>query len=174
MNYDEKQPIEFSIRDATTYDIAAINEIYNHYVLTCTCTYQEKTDTIEDRTEWFNAHGHQHPIIIAQAGTEIVAWASLSPYGSKHSRNAYRFTVEDSVYVREDMQGRGVGAALLDELIKRAKVLKYRSIIASISADRIASIRLHEKLGFIKVGHLPEIGFKFDRWLDVVYLQKRL
>jgi L-amino acid N-acyltransferase len=163
--------MDFTLRDATDGDLAAINDIYNHYVLTCTCTYQEEPETIAERQAWFGAHDARHPVIVAQVAGEVVGWGSLSRF---HAREAYRFTVEDSVYVRHDMQGRGIGAAILAELVRRAKALGYRSILASISADRTASISLHEKYGFAKVAHLAEVGFKFGRWLDVVYLQKML
>ncbi len=162
------------IRDATEADLAAINDIYNHYVRTCTCTYQEQPDTAADRQEWFEAHGPKHPVIVAEADGQVVAWGSLSKFGRNQSWDAYRFTAEDSVYVRPDMKGRGLGRIILSELINRAKALGYHSIFASISADQTASIALHEKFGFAKVGRLPEIGYKFDKWLDVVYMQKML
>jgi phosphinothricin acetyltransferase len=171
MNSNKNQPVNVTLRDATAEDIAAINDIYNHYVLTCTCTYQEEPDTLEDRAAWFVKHGPSHPVIVAVTGDEVVAWGSLSPF---HARSAYRFTVEDSIYVRCDMHGRGLGTTILAELIRRAKALEYRSIIALISADRAPSIRLHEKFGFAIAGRLQEVGLKFDRWLDVVYMQKRL
>ncbi len=166
--------MEATIRDATEADLAAINDIYNHYVLTCTCTYQEQPDTPADRQEWFKAHGPKHPVIVAEADGQVVAWGSLSKFGRKQGWHAYRFTAEDSVYVRPDMKGRGLGRIILSELISRAKALGYHSIFASISGEQTASIALHEKFGFVKVGRLPEIGYKFDKWLDVVYMQKML
>ena len=174
MNLSRNQLAEVILRDATDGDLADINDIYNHYVLTCTCTYQEEPDTIDDRKAWFKAHGPDHPVIVAEVAGEIVAWGALSPFGSVHSRRAYRFTIEDSVYVRHDMHGRGIGTAVLAELIRRAKELRYRSILASCSMDRTTSIGLHEKFGFCKVAHFREVGFKFEKWLDVVYLQKTL
>jgi len=174
MSLNKKQPAEAVLRDATADDLAAINEIYNHYVLTCTCTYQEVPDTLASRTAWFEEHGANYPVIVAEVNGEVVAWGSLSAWGVAHKRNAYRFTAEDSVYIRNGWQGRGLGTIILAELIRRAKTLGFHSILASISSDRTPSIRLHEKLGFVKLAHLPEIGFKFDRWLDVVHLQKRL
>jgi phosphinothricin acetyltransferase len=171
MNSHKKPLADVTLRDATAGDIAAINDIYNHYVLTCTCTYQEEPDTLEDRTAWFRGHGPGHPVIVAVADSEVAAWGSLSPF---HPRSAYRFTVEDSIYVRPGMQGRGIGKAILADLVRRAKALGYRSIVALISADRASSVGLHEKFGFAAVGRLQEVGLKFDRWLDVVYMQKKL
>lgn len=174
MDSNPEQLVPFVLRDATDGDLVAINDIYNHYVLTCTCTYQMEPGTVSDREVWFREHGPNHPVIVAETKGEVVAWGSLSPWGSSHSRHAYRFTVEDSVYVRHDMYRRGIGGAILAELIRRAQRLQYRSILASISADRTPSICLHERLGFSKVAHLREVGLKFDKWLDVVYLQKKL
>lgn len=160
---------DLAIREALIADLQAINEIYNHYVLTCTCTYQEEPETIAHRQAWFDGHDERYPVIVAEAGGEVVGWGALTRF---HSRAAYRFTVEDSIYVRQDMQGFGVGGAILAELIKRAGALGYRSIIASIDAEQAPSIALHTKHGFTTVGRLKEVGYKFDRWLDVVYLQK--
>ncbi len=174
MNSNQEQLVEFVLRDAAGGDLAAINDIYNHYVRTSTCTYQVEPDTVSDREAWFREHGPDHPVIVAEMKREILGWGSLSPWGSSHSRDAYRFTVEDSIYVRHDMHRRGIGGAILAELIRRAQRLRYRSILASISADRTASILLHEKFGFSKAAHLQEVGLKFDKWLDVVFLQKML
>jgi len=174
MNSNADQSPGLAIRDATPADLGEINDIYNYYVLTCTCTYQELPESAADRSEWFKSHDSKHPVIVAELEGEIVGWGSLSQFGGPRARSAYRFTVEDSVYVRHDMQRQGIGAAILAELIRQAKALGYRSIVASISADRTPSISLHEKLGFAKVAHLREVGLKFGRWLDVVYLQKML
>jgi len=174
MDRTQKPQAEVNIRDAIESDVDAINAIFNHYVLTCTCTYQVEPDTIAEREAWFKEHGPNHPVIVAELGNEVVAWGSLSRWGSNRGRHAYRFTVEDSVYVRRDMHGRGIGAVILTELLRRAKDLGYHSVLASISADRTPSVSLHEKFGFVKVAHLPQVGTKFDKWLDVVYLQKML
>jgi phosphinothricin acetyltransferase len=160
-----------SIHLATTADLPAINSIYNHYVIHSTCTYQTEPSTTEERLAWFAAHGPEYPITVIEEAGEIVGWGSLSRF---HPRAAYRPTVENSVYVRHDRMARGVGGLLLEDLIRRAEVLKYHSIMALISADQEASIRLHARLGFVSVGHLREVGRKFDRWLDVVYMQKVL
>src|SRR5438552_5697839 len=106
------------IRLATESDLVAINDIYNHYVGTSTCTFQEEPETIESRRRWFAAHGARHPITAAELDGVVVGWGSLSPY---HTRSAYRFSVENSVYVRHDLQRRGIGALLLADLIDRAR-----------------------------------------------------
>jgi L-amino acid N-acyltransferase len=162
---------EPAIRLATESDLRAINDIYNHYVTRSTCTYQTEPETIEDRAKWFAAHGKAHPITVAERDGEIVGWASLSPF---HRRAAYRHSVENSVYVRHDLHKQGIGSALLRELIDRASALEHHTIIALIDASQAGSIALHDRFGFTTVAHLKEVGYKFDRWLDVVYMQLML
>ena len=160
-----------TIRLAAQSDLPAINEIYNHYVLHSTCTYEEEQTTAAEREVWFLAHGPVHPITVAEVEREIVGWASLSPF---RTRSAYRRTVENSVYVRHDRQRQGIGLALLADSVRRAKALGHHTIIAGIDREQAASVSIHQRLGFEEVAHLKEVGFKFDRWLDVVYLQKLL
>ena len=162
---------DLRIRAATKEDLGAINAIYNHYVTQSTCTYQTEPETAEARAKWFAEHGGEHPVIVAVEGSEIVGWASLSPV---HSRCAYRHTVEDSIYVRHDARGRGIGSRLLSTLIERARFLGHHTMVAHISADQEASVTLHRRHGFAEAGRLREVGLKFDRWLDVVYMQLML
>ena len=104
----------YTLRAATESDLAAINEIYNHYVLHSTCTYQDEPETLEERARWFSHHGAKHPIIVAVDNARVVGWGSLSAY---HPRSAYRHTVENSVYVHHEYQRQGIGSLLLEELI---------------------------------------------------------
>jgi phosphinothricin acetyltransferase len=162
----------FLIRAATPADLPAIHDIYNHYVLHSTCTYQTAPDPLAAREAWFRNHGPQHPVTVAtNPAGDVLAWASLSPF---HPRAAYARTVEDSVYVRHDLHHQGLGRSLLADLLARAKDLGHHTVVALISADQTPSVRLHAKLGFSQCAHLREVGHKFDRWLDVVYMQKML
>ncbi|MEQ1759656.1 MAG: N-acetyltransferase family protein [Vicinamibacterales bacterium] len=156
------------IRLAQASDLPAINEIYNHYVVESTCTYQETPEPAEGRLAWFERHGARHPVIVAERNGMVAGWGSLSPF---HARSAYRFTVENSVYVHHAQHRQGIGDALLGDLVTRASTLGHRSIIAGIDSDQPASIAIHARHGFIKVGHLQRVGYKFDRWLDVIYMQ---
>jgi L-amino acid N-acyltransferase len=160
-----------NLRPATESDLAAINDIYNHFVLHSTCTYQEEPEPIESRRQWFRHHGEKHPVIVAVAEGQVVGWGSLSAY---HERSAYRHTVENSVYVHHQHHRRGIGSLLLQELIVRSRQLSHRVIIAGIDGEQTASVALHAKHGFQKVGHLKQVGRKFDRWLDVIYMQLSL
>jgi phosphinothricin acetyltransferase len=157
------------IRPAGLADAEAISDIYNHYVRTSTCTFHEVAESPADRQRWLEEHTGSHVVLVAEeeAGT-IVGWASLSRF---HPRPAFRFTVEDSVYLRDDCRGRGLGGKLLAELMAHAARSGVRTVIAAISADQEASIALHGRFGFVEVGRLRAVGFKFGRWLDLVYMQ---
>jgi len=160
--------VVFPVRLAKPADLDAINEIYNHYVLHSTCTYQTEPSTMEERRGWFEAHGPKHPVTVLEADGVVAGWGSLSPL---HERYGYRFTVENSVYIREGFHRRGMGQAILADLIRRAGELGYHTIVARISADQEPSVALHRKFGFTEVARIKEVGNKFDRWLDAVYLQ---
>lgn len=162
------QPQPAILRAATRADLGAINEIYNHYVLHSTCTYQEEPETLEGRRQWFEHHGERYPVTVAEVEERVIGWGSLSAY---HARSAYRHTVENSVYVDYRHHRRGLGSLLLQDLISRARGLGHRVIIAGIDGGQTASVALHAKFGFIEVGRLREVGFKFGRWLDVIYME---
>lgn len=160
-----------TVREAKLSDVEAINLIYNHYVPISDCTMETEPTSMEVRQLWFYEHGADLPILVAERNGEVVGWASLS----KHRlRSAYRYTMEDAVYVRDDMRGKGVGSSLLDELIVRAESKGCRSIIAVINANHEASLGLHRKKGFVEAAHLREAGFKLGRWVDIKYMQLML
>jgi phosphinothricin acetyltransferase len=159
------------IRPATRADLPGILEIYNDAVLTTTATYDYEPRTLEHRTQWFEERQRDnYPVFVAEDDAGRVAgWSALNPF---HARMGYRFTSENSVYVAADMRGKGIGKLLLAPLIEGAKARGLHAIIAVIDADNEASIRLHAAFGFEKVGHFKQTGFKFNRWLDVVYMEK--
>ena len=159
---------EILIRLASVEDLAAVNEIYNYYVLNSTCTYQEAPSSTGERRRWFDAHDARHPIVVAECGDEIVGFGALSPF---RERSAFGFTVEDAVYVRHDRTGRGIGGEILTDLIQRARAIGLHAIIAVIDAEQAGSIGLHEGHGFVRCGELRGVGFKFGRWLNCVYLE---
>jgi phosphinothricin acetyltransferase len=160
--------IPLTIRPAAESDLKAINDIYNHYVLHSTCTYQEEPEPLKGRQHWLAHHGPKHPATVAVENNEVVGWGSLSAY---HARSAYRRTVENSVYVHHRHHRRGIGSLLLEDLIVRARRAGHRVIIAAIDADQPGSVGLHAKFKFKKVGHFKQVGHKFGRWLDVVYME---
>ena len=113
------------------------------------------------------------PAVTGPSGDElrVAGWSSLSRY---HDRKGYQFTVENSVYVAAPLRGQGVGTLLLPPLIESAQALGLRAIIAAIDAQNAASILLHARFGFVQVGHFKQVGFKFGRWLDVIYMERLL
>jgi len=159
---------EPSIRVARLEDLAAIDAIYNHYVASATCTWQYEPSPPSERRAWFDAHGEQHPVTVAVDGATVVGFGSLSVF---NKREGYRFTVENTVYVHPEHHRRGIGRALLADLIARARALGHRHIIAGVSADQEASMALHRAAGFVEVGRMNGVGEKFGKLLDLVYLQ---
>ena len=163
---------DFSITLATAADLAAINDIYNYYVLNSTCTYQTLPETPVARRAWFDCHGPVHPVTVlrtAHNGENIIAgWGSLSPF---HPRAAFGRTVENSVYIHHDHHRKGFGKAILADLLLRAKTLGHHTIIAAIDSMQTSSIALHNGFGFKTTGELKEAGYKFNSWLNLVYMQ---
>lgn len=158
------------IRLATPDDLSGILEIYNEAVLNTTATYDYEPRTMEHRRAWFEDHVKtNYPVFVAvDPAGRVVGWSSLSRY---HDRMGYRFTCENSVYVAADRRGQGIGKLLLAPLIEAARERKFRAIIAAIDAANPVSIRLHAAFGFEQAGHFKQVGFKFGRWLDVVYME---
>ncbi len=164
----ETPPTPF--RRARREDCPAILAIYNEAVLTTTASYDLEPRTLEHRLAWFDEHQRlDYAMFVAESDGQVVGWSSLSRY---HDRYGYRFTCENSVYVAASHRGRGLGAILLAPLLDAARDRGLHSIIAVIDASNEASLRLHARFGFEKVGHFREVGHKFGRWLDVVYLQR--
>jgi phosphinothricin acetyltransferase len=159
---------ELRIRLAHENDLPAVLEIYNHYIRTSTCTFQVDPETEADRRAWFRDRGEKHPVTVAELAGEVIGWGSLSIW---NKRAAYASTVEASVYVRADVQRRGVGRAILQDLLERARQCGHRTVIGGACTEQTASIALQESLGFERVGCFREVGHKFGRWLDVVYFQ---
>jgi len=160
----------FTIRPAVREDCAGILEIYNDAVLHTTATYDYDISTLAQREAWFDDHVKtDHPVFVAaDASGRIAGWSALNRF---RDRIGYRFTTENSVYVAADMRGRGIGRMLMPPLIEGAKARGLHAIIAGIDADNDVSVRLHAKFGFEKVALLRQVGFKFGRWLDVVYME---
>jgi phosphinothricin acetyltransferase len=157
------------VRTALRDDAEAINDIQNHYVERSTLTFLTKPLTMTERLRWFDAHSAAHPITVAQIAGTIVGWGSL---GTFRSAAAYAHTSELSVYVHHEWHRRGIGRAIVEDLVDRARALGQRAIVGVCCSEAAPSIALLEALGFARVGHLPQVGRKFDRWLDIVFVQK--
>jgi L-amino acid N-acyltransferase len=159
------------IRPATLDDSAAIAAIWNHEVLHTSATTDTEPRRVDAQRAWLAGHGPRHPVIVAVDGGEVVAFAALSPYRPKP---AYAWTTENSIYVKDGWRGKGLGGALLDRLLLLAREHGHRSVIARITACNEASLALHERRGFARVGHERRVAFKHGIWLDVVTLQRIL
>jgi phosphinothricin acetyltransferase len=162
-----------TVRLAQLADAAAIREIYNLEVTSATSTFDLVPRSLDEQREWLRARSGAFAAIVAvdhEAG-EVVGFASLSPY---KERAAYRTTVEDSVYVRRDRMGRGIGKVLLRRLIEIARASGFHTVMARIEASGQGSRALHASCGFQVVGTEREVGRKFNRWLDVVVMQHLL
>ncbi len=159
------------IREADLDDLEAIRAIYNHEVLHGTATFDTEEKSLSDRQEWFTRLQARYPVLVACENAEVVGWGALMPWSD---RKAYDGTAENSVYVREDAQGRGIGRMLLEALLREGRERKIRAVIAKIADGNPASLALHERCGFFRVGTLREVGFKFGRHIDVHLLQASL
>ena len=159
------------IRLAQVADAEAIRAIYNHEVLRSTVTFDLRPRSLAEQEAWLQARSGAHAVIVALDADEIVGFASLSAF---RDRPAYATSVEDSVYVRSDQRGTGVGRALLDELLKLATQHGFHTVFARIVGGHETSIALHRAAGFEIVGTEREVGRKFGRWLDVMVMQRLL
>ena len=162
----------FTVRLAERRDAGAIRTIYNLEVGESTVTFDLVPRTLDEQVDWIDAHSGAHPAVVAadEAG-EVVGFGSLSPF---KERPAYSPTVEDSVYVRRDRRGEGIGRLLLDRLLRLAVDHGFHSVMARIVGNHEASIALHVACAFELVGTEREVGRKFGRWLDVVEMQRML
>ena len=169
------------VRDARRGDLAGIREIYAHHVLHGLASFEETPPDLAEVTRRFEATlALGLPYLAAEAGAEstssevgvVQGYAYAGPY---RPRPAYRYSVENSLYVAPGLEGRGIGRALLEELIRRCTALGFRQMIAVIGdSGHLPSIKFHESLGFTQAGHLRSVGFKFERWVDSVILQRPL
>jgi L-amino acid N-acyltransferase len=157
------------VRDAVELDLPAILAIHNDAIRTTTAIWDEHEVDLEERRSWLVARQSAGlPVLVAEVDGAVAGYASYGPWRVK---TGYRFTVEDSIYVHPDRRGQGLAGALLPALLDRASAGDVHSIVAGIEASNAVSIALHEKLGFRQVALLPQVGFKFGRWLDLAYLQ---
>jgi len=159
---------ELVVRPAAASDASPIAEIYNHYVRTSTATFDTEQRSLADQVKWLDEHTGPYPAFVAVRDGEVVGWGALSRWGTRH---AYRHTVEISAYIAPGAVGRGLGPALVDALIGRARELGHHAIVSQIVHENEPSLKMARRMGFEHVGTLREVGRKFDRWLDVLLLE---
>ena len=158
-----------TIRKATLNDIKAITEIYNEAILNTTATFDTDIKTNKEQKKWFENHGKNNPIIVAEYNGNIVGWAALSKYST---RCAYSNTAEISLYVRNQNQGEGIGKKLMKSIIKKGEKTSLHAIIARITDGNEKSIHLHKLVGFEYIGTMKQVGYKFGKLLNVCLMQK--
>lgn len=170
----EEPAFDFTIREVRPTDLPDVREIYNHYVLNSTVTFDEKPTTLAALTRRYEKTVEKGlPFIVAESPSgQLLGFAYVYPWKEKA---AYRFSVENSIYLGPAATGKGLGKVLLGELIERAKAAGLKEMVAVI-ADKgaEASIEMHRKFGFKEIGHMGKVGYKFDRWLGTVMMQKKL
>lgn len=160
------------IRPATEADLSSILAIYNDAILNTTAVYDYAPHTLAMRQAWFEAKQQAgFPVVVAESAGQVVGFGSL---GAFRAWEAYRYTVENSLYVTPESRGQGIGKQLLATLIDAARERQLHAIVAGIDADNITSLKLHYQFGFREVAHFPQVGYKFDRWLDLKFLQRLL
>ena len=158
-----------TIRPAREADLPEILGIYNHVILNTTAVYSYEPHTLEMRKAWYDDKVRNgYPLFVAEDAGRLVG---LSTYGPFRVWPAYKYTIENSIYVAADYRGKGVARLLMKPLIDAARAQEYHAIIASIDASNEASLRLHRSFGFEEVAHFREVGYKFGRWLDLKFLE---
>lgn len=161
--------MEIHIRPATAADLPAILAIYNDAVLNTTASYDLEPSSLEQRAAWFEERARQgFPVIVAESGGEVIAFGT---YGKFREKPGYRHTVEHTIYVASGRRGRGVGRAMLTELIALARAQGKHAMIGGIDSENAGSLRFHLALGFVEVARFRQVGHKFGRWLDIIFVE---
>jgi phosphinothricin acetyltransferase len=158
-----------AVRNANENDVHALLEIYNEIIVNTTAVYQYVPQTLQMRKEWFDLkQQHGFPVFVAEENNEILGFSTIGPF---RQWQAYKYSVENSVYVACDKRGKGIGKILMQPIIDAATQMDMHTIIAGIDATNEVSIQLHKKFGFQEVAHVKQVGYKFNKWLDLKFLQ---
>jgi phosphinothricin acetyltransferase len=169
VNKQNQVRIQVQIRTATENDLQQMLKIYNDIIANTTAVFQYDLHTLEMRKEWFaQKQKDGFPVFVAEENSEVVGFATI---GAFRNWQAYKYSVENSVYVRSDQRGKGIGKLLLKETIAAAKQMGMHTIIAGIDASNETSIGMHKQFGFVEVALFKEVGYKFGRWLNLKFLQ---
>ncbi|MCS2160467.1 L-methionine sulfoximine/L-methionine sulfone acetyltransferase [Scandinavium sp. H11S7] len=161
-----------NIRYASKEDCAAIAEIYNHAVLHTAAIWNDQTVDTDNRIAWCEARQIAgYPVLVSEENGTVTGYAS---FGDWRAFDGFRHTVEHSVYVHPQHQGKGLGRALLTQLITEARLIGKHVMVAGIESQNQASLKLHETLGFVTTAHMAQVGTKFGRWLDLTFMQLQL
>jgi len=158
-----------NIRNAVDNDLQEILDIYNDAILNTTAVFQYEVHTIEMRKEWFaQKQKDRFPVFVAVEDNVVVGFSTFGPF---RAWQGYKYSAEHSIYVEKNQRGKGIGKMLLQPLIDEARKMNMHTIIAGIDADNKISIAFHKQFGFVEVGYIKEVSWKFERWLDLVFMQ---
>lgn len=157
------------IREAREADVPALLAIYNHVIHHTTAVYAYEPQTLAARRAWYAEKlAAGYPVFVAEEAGKVIGFSSYGPF---RAWPAYKYTIENSVYVTEEQRGKGIGKLLIRPLIESARAKGYHAIIAGIDASNGASLRLHGSFGFLEVAHFKQVGYKFGRWLDLKFME---
>jgi L-amino acid N-acyltransferase len=158
-----------TIRPAVEKDLPQILEIYNHSIIHTTSIYSYKPHTLEMRKKWFDEKkAAGHPVLVAERDNKVVGFIAYGPF---RAWPAYKYTVEHSVHIDINYRRQGIAGSLIKEMIEIARQNDVHAIIGVIDASNAASVKLHEQFNFKEVGHFKEVGFKFGKWLDLIFME---
>lgn len=161
------------IRDAIDADMPRCRDLYNALIDTTTVAWTDQKQTLRQRRAWFaRQQRNRHPVLVAEDANRVVGFAAYASFRGSGKWPGYRHTVEHTIHVDGNCWGQGIGRTLLEELMDRARLNDVHVMVGAIDSDNIESIRFHERLGFAEVARMPEVGRKFDRWLDLVLMQR--
>lgn len=164
--------MDFLIRNYLENDAEAVRKIINDSILHTTHNYDYYPKTLEEVQKLFLEKIKEgNPVLIGEVNGEVVGYAT---YGKFRAKPGYSHSVEHSIYLNENAQSKGLGSKLMDQLIETAKIQGYHMMIAGMDSENLSSYRFHQKLGFIETARMPEVSFKFGKWLTLVFMQLKL
>lgn len=163
---------KFEITEAKLSDIEGVREIYSHYVKNTVSSLEEIVPYLDQMVDVYSSIIAKNlPYLVAKEGDKVIGYCYVSPY---RTRSAYRYTLEDSIYIHPDHLGQGAARALLGQVIEKSKEIGYKQIVAVVVSESDDSVKFHQAMGFEIKGRLEKIGFKFGKWLDSIIMQREL
>ena len=166
---------DYRVRTALDGDMPVVRDLYNALIPTTTVAWTEKPETLRERMTWYRAQQRAgYPVLVVEIEGTVVGFASYASFRGDGKWPGYRHTVEHTIHIDEGHWGRGLGRMLLDELVEHARRAQVHVMVAAVDAANVESVAFHERLGFVVVARMPEVGRKFDRWLDLVLMQRIL
>ena len=165
----------YRVRTADDGDMPVVRDLYNALIPTTTVAWTEQPETLRDRMRWYRAQQRAgYPVLVVELEGTVVGFASYASFRGDGRWPGYRYTVEHTIHIDQGHWGRGLGRMLLEALVERARAADLHVMVAAVDAENVESVTFHERLGFVVVARMSEVGRKFDRWLDLVLMQRIL